>query len=217
MAVTSLEVPFRADRPRDPAVEWWDRWGWPPVPLRIVIVLLLAGVLAGAAARLDYVYSFQPFGFGSGGVGPTPYGGSVKTASDGLADTEYVLVGTPGTTGTVEYPLGNRSDQDVRVLGLAPGTRITSLHWSTLRDPFTRQSFPMTLRAHDSLTLLVTVTKPTFCGEGRYDALIGIPIRYEAMGVAHTYVLSLAPGGPFGDSNIPILLCADPHRTVNMR
>lgn len=213
MAVTSLEVPFRAD-----PVEWWRWRGWPPVPLPILMVIALLAVLAGSAYRLNDVYSFQPFGYGSGFVGPEPYGGSIKTASDGLADTQYVLVGTPGTTGTIAYPMGNRSGEDVRVLGLGSDSQVGSLHWALNTDsaPIPR-SFPMTLKPGESFTLLVTVTKPTFCGTGRYDAIIGIPIRYEALGITHTYLLPLSPGGPLGDTNIPIALCADEHATVHMR
>jgi hypothetical protein len=182
-----------------------------------LISLLLLALLATAASRIAYVYSFQPFGYGSGGLGPVPSGDSVKIANDGLANTQYLLVGAPGTVGTIEYPIGNLSDRDVRVLGLGRDPFVTSLAWSTLRDPYSPRPFPMTLKAHESLTLWVTVTKPSYCGEGRYDALVSIPIRYEALGVVHTYMLALHPGSPLADGYIPIALCVDPHQTAHVR
>ena len=190
------------------------RWALPAV-----VALLILGVLAGAGAGIAYVYRFQPFGVGDGFVGPVPYGGNIKIATDGLADTEYVLVGQPGATGTVAYPMGNMSDTDVRILGALPeDDLITSLRWSVSVAPAPmHQSFPMTLKAHQSMTLLVTVTKPSYCGTALYESLIGIPIRYQALGVTHTYVLPLRPGSPLGHNDIPIALCVDEGRTAHVR
>lgn len=214
MAVTSLEVPYRAD-----LVRWWRRPRLPRWALPVLAVLLILGVLAGAGMRIAYVYSFQPFGYGGGFVGPVPYDGAIKTATDGLADTQYVLVGSPGTTGTVAYPMGNVSDTDVRVLGVLPqDDLITSLHWSvSVASAPIPQSFPMTLKAHESMTLLVTVTKPSYCGTATYESVIGIPIRYEALGVTHTYVLPLQTGSALGHDDIPIVLCVDEGRTPHVR
>lgn len=214
MAVTALEVPYRADH-----VHRWRRPRLPRWTLPIVVGLLIVGALAGAGARVAYVYSFQPFGFGGGFIGPEPYGGNIKIASDGLADTEYVLVGAPGARGTVAFPFGNDSDQDVRVLGAESNDDlIASLRWASNTDAAPiPHSFPMTLKAHQSMTLLVTVTKPSYCGSGRYDAIIGIPIRYEAFGVTHTYQLPLRPGSPLDHDHLPIALCVDPHRSPNLR
>ena len=184
-----------------------------------MVGLLILGVLAGAGVRIAYVESFQPFGFGGGFIGPEPYAGNVKTATDGLAYTEYVLTGAPGATGTVAYPIGNVTDHDVRVLGVdSHDYLITSLHWALNTDaaPIPR-SFPMTLKAHQSMTLLVTVTKPSYCGSGRYDAIIGIPIRYEALGVVHTYVWPLKPGSPMSQDQLPLALCYDENRPAHLR
>jgi hypothetical protein len=179
------------------------------------MTLLLVGVLAGAASRVAYVYSFQPIGAGSGGVGPTVWHGTVRIATDGLADTEYVLVGAPGSVGVIQYPLGNVSDKQVRVLGLGQGTPITALHWATMAEPYTPRSFPLTLKPHESFTLLVTVTKPA-CDPNTTWVANGIPLRYQALGVTHTYVLQ--PGGSMSDENIPILLCFDHYsRTPHLR
>lgn len=210
MAVTSLEVPLRAD-----VVRWRPR-RLPRWALPALVVLLLLGVLAGAGLRIANVYSFQPLGSGSGGVGPLPYGGPMETANDGLVDTQYVLVGPAGVTGTVQYPLGNNSDQPVRLLGLGSGASITSLNWATESDPSTPRTFPITLQPHESLTLLVTVTKPTFCGGGTFYSVIGLPIRYEAMGVTHTYVLALQTGEQ-NNQYLPIVLCVPEGRSVHGR
>lgn len=211
MAVTALEVPFRADI-RHYSKHRLSDWVRP-----LTIGLLLIAVLAVGVHRLTDVYGFQPFGAGSGGVGPRPFHGAVQTANDGLTDTQYVLQGVPGVTGMIEYPLGNNSDQDVRVLGLGSGSLVTALHWSDLRDPFTTRSFPMTIKAHDSLTLMVTVTKPGFCGDGTFYAITGIPIRYEALGVTHTYVMPLSRGESINDGYLPIDLCVPTGITVHAR
>jgi hypothetical protein len=206
--VTSLEVPFRADLGR------WSRWRWhiPRPPLPIAIAVLLVGVLAAGVARVAYVRSFQPFGDGNGTLGPTEFS-AVQIANDGLADTEYVLAGPPGATATLQYPISNLSDQDVRITGLAPGSLVTSLGWSGIgEDP---HAFPMTLKPGQSLTLLVTVTKPSECGEATFEVITGVPIRFEALGAAHTAVLQLRPGGLLGDNDIPIALCVPSSMTVH--
>jgi hypothetical protein len=209
VAVTSLEVPYRADAAR------WPRFRAPRWLLPLLMALLMIGVVTGAALRIAYVYSFQPFGPGSGSLGPVQWR-SVQIANDGLADTEYVLAGPPGSTATLQYPLANLSDKDVRVLGLGSGSEITSLGWTTLTDS-TPRAFPMTLKPHESLTLLVTVTKPSYCGSALADVVTGIPLRFEALGVERTSAVLLRPGGLLDHNYIPIDLCVPEGQTVNAR
>jgi hypothetical protein len=187
-----------------------ERRVWPRV-LAGAVVLALIGAGTGV---LIYVRAYQPLTTGNGPFGSiTPK--TLKTVGDGLEDTNSVLVGPAGTKGTADYPIYNSGPHALTLLGLdrsqsapfglvltwAPATNDSSDEVGQLSDA---RTFPVTLQPHEEVIVQETVTQPR-CGKDSIPAsLLGIPIRWSALGVHHVFDLNLQPPGAIA---VPITIC----------
>jgi hypothetical protein len=187
----------------------------PRIWLRIVVglvVLLLAG---GGIGWLVYSYTYQPFDNSAGFSGPgTPH--SIKAIGDGIDQTKWLVVGPPGTTAVVEYEVANNGRHAATILGLDRHREpwITAVRWSdySASNPgngseigllTSAHDFPVTLAPHTSVMVQVTVMKRN-CGQHGFLLVESVPLRWSALGVHHTWDMSLSDT----EFDKPIALCA---------
>jgi hypothetical protein len=171
------------------------------------LILALGLVVAATANAVRY----QPLRQGSGGFGPRTLA-VIKELTDGVQPTRYILDTPTGGTGTLVYPVTNTGRWPVRLLGLdtastGDGERLA---WS---PEFAKdgevggarsevQAFPMTLRAHQTISLWLTVSRPTCAPDGS-EGIVEIPLRFSAFGINHTYALQLDGSAGY----LPVELC----------
>lgn len=200
MAVTSLEVPFRADLGR------WSRWQWriPRWALPVAMALVLIGVLATAAARIDYAVNYQPLTFDGGAFGPVT---GLTSVSDGFATTRWLLTAKPGTTGTFSYAITNSGSDPVTIYDV-PQSRAdwlyTSQAWAPAMDFTDSNKLPVVIPPHKAIQLLFSIRKPV-CPSGGGTEIFGLTVRYRAFGFNRVVTLPLS-----GNLAQPIEVCFDP-------
>lgn len=186
---------------------------WPRA-LAAVVVLALIGT---GIAAVVYAHTYQPLGnAGFSLTGPVTEH-TLKRIGDGNQDTQFVIVGPRGTTATAMYTFGNNGRFAVRILGLSRPTAfdITGVKWAPFEGPATDtenyepgllsegRNFPITLQPHDAVLLQVTVEQPV-CGPSAASAqIVGVPLRWSALGVHHVWTFPLQLEG----DNLPILTC----------
>lgn len=187
MAVTSLEVPFRAD-----VVHRQRHWRWPRWLLPFTIGLLVVGVLAGSAARIAYAATYQPLVFEGGSSGPVT--GGWKPVSDGFATTRWLLTAKPGTTATFEYAITNTGNDSVTLYAIpeSPSDWLyTSYSWATVDDQSDAHPLPVVLHPHQAVEYLLSIRKPTTCSPGGGTTVNGLVVPVRAFGFTHTLAVPL--------------------------
>jgi hypothetical protein len=175
------------------------------------VALALIGTLIGVQV---YINTYQPLTAGNGPVGSvTP--NTLKTIGDGLDDTNSILVGPEGTTGTADYTIWNSGRHSVTLLGLDRSRGVIAseaLTWTPItpdsRDeiglPRDARAFPATIKPHDEIVVQVNVTQPR-CGlNASPESIVGIPIRWSALNVHHVWQLGLNGQGSY---DVPITVC----------
>ncbi|HTW21194.1 MAG TPA: hypothetical protein VME70_13395 [Mycobacteriales bacterium] len=189
---------------------------WP----RIAMCMLVLALFGAGIAAVVYARTYQPLsGAVGGGFGPAT--STVAAISDGIEDTNYILVGPTGTTGVVSYTIGNVGRFAVRILGLSPqgSYGVTGVRWSdesehnpgngaALGLVSESHSFPMTLQPNETIFLQVSVRKFD-CVNGGAPLVSGVALRWTALHVRHVWTLRLQSatvGGPDG-ADVPIVLC----------
>jgi hypothetical protein len=188
VAVTSLEVPLRADLGR------WDRWRWhwPRAAVPVLMALVLLGVLAGAGARIDYAANYQPLELG-GSFGPASAG--VRPVNDGFETTRWLLTAKPGATGTFAYGVYNNGSDPVTIDGVAAssyGWISTSARWAPFPHQTDAHALPVVVPPHQYVELLFSIRKPTCPGHGGRDEIRRLAINTRAFGFTHTVALPLS-------------------------
>jgi hypothetical protein len=187
-----------------PRRRWW---------LRATISIVVLALVGTGIGWYSYVRSYQPLTFGNG-----PYNSvtpkTLKTLTDGIADTELLLVGPEGTTGTADYPVWNNGSHAVTINGLdrsglgVPGLRlawtpITSGPGGVVGAPGQGRAFPATIRPHTEIILQLVVAKAIGCASHSYFAIDSVPVRWSALDAHHVWQLTMQEGG----SVLPIALC----------
>lgn len=191
----------------------WSRRRW--------IVSLIAGVVAfvlvGAGIGwLIYINSYQPIGEAGFGQDAPTMRQNMKIITDHVGNYTYVAVGQPGTLATTDYTIANNGRFDIKIIGAGPNDLGLRLSWAPPIQldaqrqagappeyPADARPFPATISAHQPIQLFVTVPRGR-CPNGGTYTLHSVPIRWQALGVHHVTMLSLA-----SDSNFfPIALCA---------
>ncbi len=184
MAVTFLEVPFRAD------VVYRDRLRWrrPRWLLPVVISLLIVGVLGGSAARITYAATYQPLAFDSGDYGPQSAGW--KPVNDGFETTRWLLTAKAGATATFAYGIENRGSDPITIYDVpdAPGDWIyTSWRWaSTLYYSPAIHRLPAVVAPHQTIELLYSIRKPACQPDTADTEINALVVHYRAFGFSHT-------------------------------
>jgi len=186
--VTSLEVPFRAD-----PVARTRRWRWPRWALPVVIVLLLGGVVGGAAARIDHAANYQPLIVGTGG-GPVTVD-AFKIARDPSGVTRWLLAAKPGATGTLNYEVDNDGSDPVTIDNVSGPTGAlihTSFRWMTsIYDGSPVRALPAVVPPHHAITLLISIRKPVCPANSGPVEIDYLTVHSSAFGFGHTIVSSL--------------------------
>jgi hypothetical protein len=187
-----------------PHRRWW---------LRAIVAVVVLALLGGGIGWYDYVRSYQPLTLGNG-----PYSSvtpkTLKTLTDGVNDTELLLVGPSGTTGTADYPLWNDGNHSVTIDGLdrsglgIPGLRLTWTPSSpgpgdVIGAPGQGRAFPVTIPPHDQVILQLTVVKLVRCAAHSTLVLQGVGVRWSSLGGHHTWQLPMREGGAV----LPIAIC----------
>jgi hypothetical protein len=206
-----MTLALEADAPAaEPQPRKWRRW-------LIVAVGILVVVLVGAAVGwLVYVHDYQPLSDDGGLFGPATR--TIQPVTDGLTDTNWILVGPAGTKGTVDYTVSNDGRFAVRILGLDRSVYgVTGLRWAPVNGPngggngyeaglvSESRALPVTIDPRQAVLLQVTVTQPR-CGgsnSGRDFGFSAIPVLWSALGVHHTWSMPVAESGPAR----PIVIC----------
>lgn len=205
MAVTSIEVPFRADVGR------WSRWH-PRLPrwaLPVAMALVLIGVLATAAMRIDYAANYQPLMFEGGGtVGPASAG--LKPVNDGFEVTRWLLTAKPGTMATLAYTLANTGSDPVTVYDIPESPKYwiyTTYAWAPAMDfSGAHKQLPVVIAPHQAIELLFSIRQPPCKADSGREEINALVVNYRAFGFSHTMV---APFGAIGFE--PIEVCWDQH------
>jgi hypothetical protein len=164
-------------------------------------------VAAAAISGVVYAHTYSPLGQGNYVTGQT---GQLHALTDGVSDpTRLVLVGPPGSTGSIGFSIENNGHYPVRVLGAATDSftalgSVMRLSWApSLLGPNPQsvdnvsdaRPFPVTVRPHQQITVFVTLTQPA-CATGESNQQIGaLPLRTEALWVHHTWLLPLTLAG----------------------
>jgi hypothetical protein len=208
-----MTLTLEADAPAaKPRTHTWRRW------LVVGAAVLVVAVVGAALGGLVYVHSYQPLSDDGGLSGPATR--SIKPVTDGISDTNWILVGPAGTKGTVDYTVSNNGRFAVTLLGLDRGQsgNITGLRWAPVNGPAAggqpyepgllseSRSLPVTVSPHGAVLVQVTVTQPR-CGgnnSGRIFGFQGVPILWSALGVHHTWFMPLAEDQGVAQ---PIVLC----------
>jgi hypothetical protein len=183
------------------------RWLW----VTSLTLVVLAGVGVGVGI-LVYQHNYQPLVPGSFGSMSGPH---ARPLTDGIQDTQIIVVGPAGTHARLTYSLANAGDHNVRLLGLPSNSGIDRITWGPALDhnqllggtAAEARPFPMTLHAGSMISLWVYLTQPN-CGGTPYS-LTGIPLRWSAYGDDHVYTLPLDNDA----SALPITFCA-PHKAL---
>ena len=140
--------------------------------------------------------------------------------------TAWWFDASPGSTGTVGYPLENHGTDSVRIGAVPSGpedeynTPLYTLSWEPVLDPGQLREpvspglpLPVTVRPRMTVLILVTFVKP-MCTE---SGTIGdIPVRIQTMGVWHSLDLALGAGDFVGihgqklwdRSRLPVVICS---------
>jgi hypothetical protein len=187
-----------------PHRRWW---------LRAVIAVVVLALLGGGIGWYDYVRSYQPLTLGNG-----PYNSvtpkTLKTLTDGINDTELLLVGPYGTVGTADYPVVNNGNHPVRIDGLdrsasvPPGLRMAwtpggSTPSGYVGLPSQGRGFPATIAPHSQIILQLIIAKDVRCAPHSSFVINGVGVRWSAIGGDHTWDIPMQLGG----SVLPIALC----------
>jgi hypothetical protein len=206
----TLEADTPATKPRP---RTWRRW------LVAGVAVAVVAVVGAALGGLMYSHSYQPLSDDGGLSGPaTPR--TIKTVTDGISDTNWILVGPAGTKGTVDYTVSNNGRFAVTLLGLDRGQSgsITGLRWAPVNGPnggghgyepgllSESRALPVTVSPHHTVLVQVTVTQPR-CGgsnSGGDFGVSGVPILWSALGVHHNWFMPLAETQGVA---MPIVLC----------
>jgi hypothetical protein len=192
---------------------------WTLARALLAAVLLTMAVTAGGLwlHRVHYARSYQPIGRGYDATTtpPVPARTTVKV-TDGITSQTYALIGPTGSTGTVSYTLANTGPFDITLLPARPSDSggLLKFRWSpefvSLPDgsgstPLARDARPLPViwRAHHSLQLFVTATKPR-CHPQDIRVVETLPLRWVALGVHHVTYVHLDPQD---ESLSPIALC----------
>jgi hypothetical protein len=204
VAVTSLEVPFRADLGR------WSRWQWrvPWRALPVAIALLLLGVLAGAAARIDYAATYQPLTFEGGGMfGPVS---GLRPVNDGFETTRWLVTAKPGQSATFSYTLTNSGSDAVEIYDVPQASTdwiYMSYAWAPALDTTgPPHKLPVVIPAHKSIQLLFSIRQPPCRADSARTEIGALVVRYRAFGFSHTIVSPMT-----GHGLEPVDVCWD-HR-----
>jgi hypothetical protein len=203
------DAPAAGPRPR-------TRRRWLVAGLTVLVVALLGATVGWVV----YVHSYQPLTDVGGPFELTgPATPTIKPVTDGISDTNWILVGPAGTRGTVNYTVSNTGHfaATILVLDRSQGGYITGLRWAPLNGPdggghgyepgllSESRPLPVTVEPRGEVLVQVTVTQPK-CGgsnSGRDFGLGAVPIQWSAVGVHHTWFMPLA-----ADSAArPIVLC----------
>jgi len=176
-----------------------------------VVGLVLALLVVGVGSVLVYVNSYQPLEAGNFGEMPS---GALKAVTDGIIDTNYIITGPTGSTGSFGFSIQDGGSHPVSVLG--PGGYIpagVSLRWVPVhmgRDEFvdgtlaTSRAFPAPISAGGQILIYVIVRRPA-CDASEESGFENIPLQWEALGVNHVYTVSLSD--PLGVQGLPVQLC----------
>jgi hypothetical protein len=168
----------------------------PRIPAPFVIGLLIVGVLAGAAVRIDYAARYQPIVFEGGSFGPASDGW--KPVSDGFATTRWLLTAKPGTTSTFAYAITNSGADPVTIYDVpaSPNDWIYESHgWSPVDEPYEVHQLPVVLHPHQAVEFLFSIRKPVCPGPGGRTEIGAIPIFYRAFGFSHMLLMPLSRDG----------------------
>jgi hypothetical protein len=196
-----MTLALEADAPSaEPQPRKRRRW------LVVGVAVLVVAVVGAAVGWVTYIHSYQPLSDDGGLFGPATR--TIRPVTDGISDTNWLLVGPAGTKGTVDYTVSNDGRFAVTILGLdqSEGGSVTGLRWAPVNGPndggdgyepgllSESRPFPVTVRPHDAVLLQVTVTQPR-CGRansGRDYEFSAIPIRWSALGVHHSWAMPVA-------------------------
>ena len=160
-----------------------------------------------------YIHRYQPIGRAASSLTSPDDPHVLTRITDGLRSETWIVRGPTGTTGTVSYTIANNGHFDLTVLGPGPDSDL-AYHWAKpwLSDPENgnrpsmiaeAHRLPMTLHAHESIELFVTVTKE-HCPPGGAKIVETLPLAWTAFGVHHKTDLILDPQ----DSTFaPIAVC----------
>jgi hypothetical protein len=183
---------------------------------RIAVVTAALLIVGSGVSTLIYVNTYQPLGPAGFSQDSPEMRQNVVIVTDGVGDDTYVAVGAPATTATVDYTIANNGRFDITVLGPADseGHFRMKLQWApamvalgggATTNPTLAQarSFPATIKAHQAIQLFVSVEKPG-CAAGYTQKIVGVPIRWKALGVHHVTTLELDPESHY----LPIAVCA---------
>jgi hypothetical protein len=180
-----------------------------------LVIAIVLGVVGTGIWALVYINTYQPLSSSPTLFGPaTPK--TLKVISDGITDSNYILVGPRGTRGTAIYTLSNNGSHSVRIDGLAGSQYFgrPTAKWSPLVPqpetgdytaglPTEARSFPTTLRPGWQIVLQLTLTQPD-CRRGEAPSSLDVlPLRWSALGVHHVYDFDLTQAS----QNMPVIVC----------
>jgi hypothetical protein len=185
---------------------------WPWVAGALALLLLIGATVTGVV----YAHTYQPLSADGGLTGPASER-TIKSISDGLRDTNWVLVGPAGTRGVVDYTLANNGPFAVTIQGLdrSRSYGITGLRWAPVNGPngggngyepglvSESRSLPVTIPAHSAVLIQVTVTQFRCTRFISGQTVSDIPIRWSGVGVHHSWDLQLVAS----QFNRPIVMC----------
>jgi hypothetical protein len=207
-----MTLAIEADAPAvEPRPRTRRRW------LVVAVGVLVIALVSAGVGGLVYIHSYQPLSDDGGLFGPATR--SVQPVTDGISDTNWILVGPAGTRGTVDYTVTNTGRFAVRIIGLdrSQSGYVTGLRWAPVNGPdgggngyeaglvSESRALPITVKPHAAVLVQVTVRQPR-CGgsnSGRDFGFDGVPILWSALGMHHTWFMPLAENR----DALPIVLC----------
>jgi hypothetical protein len=199
-----------------PRRRWWQRHRWLVRSLVVLVVLSLVGIGIG---WLVYIHTYQPLETGGTGGPARIRHQHVVAIGDGVGQTYWAITGKVGTNVTVDYEVLNTGSRSATLLGLPTQHNdwppyLMAVRWSNYGpdnpgngtyNGLVRQAhdFPVTLAPGTSVIVQVTVLRPR-CGRHLVIPITGVPLRWSAMHVTHTWTMPLR----IDRDAKPILVCA---------
>lgn len=178
---------------------------------RTVLAVAVAAVVALGIGSWTYAGSYQPWQNSRAGFWT---GHGIVGLTDGTRETSLAVTAPPGQAGSFPMVLHLGGWQSVRILGSRSSDALAgvSVEWKVLSDyrlitalPVGATSRPVVVHPGQLVEIWVIASRTT-CPPGGASAVRWLPLRWQALGVRHTYQVMIAR-----DSEpLPLYLCYPP-------